>query len=99
MTLRASPRPKRKEHEAFLTPSSWVIDSGTSAHMTGKKSLFDSLDTSSSKSSVLLADGRSCDIVGSFSVNPTPSLSLSSVLFIYHIRIRKVWVIKVYSDL
>lgn len=47
--------------------------------MTGKKSLFSSLDTFSSKSSVLLADGRSCDIVGSCSVNPTPSLSLSSV--------------------
>lgn len=55
--------------------------------MTGKKSksLFSSLDTCSYKSSLLLADGRSCDIVGSSSVNPTPSLSLSSVLSILYI--------------
>ena len=50
--------------------------------MTGKKSLFSSLDTCYSKESVLIADGGSCDIVGSCSVNPTPSLSLSSVLYI-----------------
>ena len=64
------------------TPSPWVIDSGASAHMTGKSHIFSQLLGPPPQSSVVLADGRSCSILGRGSVSPTSSLTLSTVNYI-----------------
>ncbi|XP_071923252.1 uncharacterized protein [Coffea arabica] len=60
--------------------SKWVIDSGATDHMTGNSSLFSTFQPHTSASIVTLADGSKSRVLGSGSVNPTPLISLSSVL-------------------
>ena len=48
--------------------------------MTGNSKLFTTFQSSSSNSTVTLADGSQSHVLGSGTVFPTPSLSLSSVL-------------------
>ncbi|GAV69859.1 UBN2_3 domain-containing protein [Cephalotus follicularis] len=72
------------EH-AFLTSSpvdssSWVIDSGTSKHMTGSPYLFSSYVPSSGKDKVRIADGSFSSISGKGSIQCTPNLKLPSIL-------------------
>ena len=60
--------------------SKWVIDSGATDHMTGNSSLFSTFQPHTSAPTVTLADGSKSRVLGSGSVNPTPLISLSSVL-------------------
>ena len=59
--------------------SKWVIDSGASDHMTGNHHLFSDFHTHSPSSHVTIADGSTPRVLGSGSINLTPSISLSSV--------------------
>jgi len=63
--------------------SKWVIDSGATDHMTGDKgilSLFKPYKNLQNLPSVTLADGSTTSVIGSGTISPTSSLSLSSVL-------------------
>ncbi|CAM8896855.1 unnamed protein product [Rhodiola kirilowii] len=62
------------------TSPQWVIDSGATDHMTGNPALFSSFSSHHSHPPVSLADGTQSPVVGSGTVNPTSSLSLTSVL-------------------
>lgn len=63
-------------------PTPWVIDSAATDHMSGISSLFTHIQSSSSLSPVTVADGSTVPIRGIGTVEPSPSLSLSSVLYI-----------------
>ena len=57
---------------AFLASrSSWVIDSGVSAHMIGIRSTLSSLTPTTAYPPVSIADGRSCSVKGYGSTKPT----------------------------
>ena len=58
----------------------WVIDSGATDHMTGNTSLFSSLQSKFSPSTVTLADGSHSCVLGSSTIVPTPSIPLTSIL-------------------
>ena len=63
--------------------SKWVIDSGTTDHMRGDKGLlspFKPYKNLQNLPSVTLADGSTTSIIGSGTISPTSSLSLSFVL-------------------
>ena len=66
------------------TPRTWVIDSGTSQHMTGDTGTLSSLHTSSVPSTVTLADGSTSAVTGVGIAHPTSSMTLSSVLHVPH---------------
>ncbi|RCU34509.1 hypothetical protein DVA81_19450, partial [Acinetobacter baumannii] len=56
----------------------WVIDSGATDHMTGNPKLFSTFHKH--LSSVTLADGSTSNVLGSGTINITPTLPLTSVL-------------------
>ena len=60
----------------------WVIDSGTTDHMTGKSSSFSSYNLCSSKDKIRVANGSLSPICGKGSIVVTPSMPLSSVLHV-----------------
>jgi len=67
--------------QCLLSSSSkWVIDSGATDHMAGNPNLFSSFQPHSSSNTVSLEDGSPSRVIGSGTINATPSLSLSSVL-------------------
>ncbi|KAJ9565708.1 hypothetical protein OSB04_001674 [Centaurea solstitialis] len=57
----------------FSSASKWVIDSGASDHMTGNPTLFSTFDKHMSPSHVTIADGSASSILGSGTVELTPS--------------------------
>ena len=67
-------------HCFFASRSSWVIDLGALAHMTGTPSTLSSLTPTTAYPPVSIADGRSCSVKGYGSTKPTPSLILHNVL-------------------
>ena len=69
-------------HAFLASRSSWVIDSGASAHMTGTPSTLSSLTPTTVYPPVSIADGRSCSVEGYGSTKPTPSLTLHNVLYV-----------------
>ena len=69
-------------HAFLASRSSWVIDSGASAHMTGTPSTLSSLTPTTAYPPVSIADGRSCFVEGYGSTKPTPSLTLHNVLYV-----------------
>ena len=69
-------------HAFLASRSSWVIDSGASAHMTGTPSNLSSLTPTTAYPPVSIADGRSCSVKGYGSTKPTPSLTLHNVLYV-----------------
>ena len=69
-----------KSIACLSSSSKWVIDSGASDHMTGNQRLFSNFKPYATTSRVTLADGSTSCVIGSGTVNPTPSLPLSSVL-------------------
>ena len=69
-------------HAFFASRSSWVIDSGASAHMTGTPSTLSSLTPTTAYPPVSITDRRSCSIKGYGSTKPTPSLTLHNVLYV-----------------
>ncbi|KAH0729129.1 hypothetical protein KY289_000317 [Solanum tuberosum] len=60
--------------------SNWIIDSGATDHMTGNPNFFSKFRAHKVPSSVTIADGSSYTIEGSRTINPTSSITLSSVL-------------------
>ena len=60
--------------------SKWVIDSGTTNHMTCNSSLFSTFQPQPSTSTVTLADGSQSCVLRSSTIFSTPSIPLSSVL-------------------
>ena len=60
--------------------SKWVIDSGATDHMTSKSSLFTTFQPHSSTSTITLADGSTSCILGSWTIHPTPLITLTSIL-------------------
>ena len=70
-----------KTNTCLISSSSkWVIDSSATDHMTGNPSLFSTFQSHTSPSNVTLPDGSTSCVLGSGIVNPTPSLSLFSIL-------------------
>ena len=69
-------------HAFLASRSSWVIDSGASAHMTGTPSTLSPLTLTTAYPPVSIADGLSCSIKGYRSTKPTPSLTLHNVLYV-----------------
>ena len=62
--------------------SPWVLDSGATDHVSGNQRLLSSFQTSSSLPIITLANGHKVFPHGVGTANPTPHLSLESVLFI-----------------
>lgn len=60
--------------------SKWVIDSGASDHMTGNPTIFSNFNKHRSPSHVTIANGSTTPVLGSGTIDLTPSVSLSSVL-------------------
>ena len=69
-------------HAFLASTSSWVIDSGASAHMTITPSTLSSLTPTTVYPLVSIADGRSCFVEGYGSTKPTSSLTLHNVLYV-----------------
>ena len=68
---------------AFLTSrSSWVIDSGASAHLIGTPSTLFSLTPTTASPPVSIADGHSCSVKGFRLTKPTLSLTLDNVIYV-----------------
>ena len=64
------------------TYDSWIIDSHASAHMSSTQSLHTRLSKLSQPSSISVADGHACLVVGHGEANPASSLWLSQVLYV-----------------
>jgi hypothetical protein len=71
---------------AFVSQSSslgtWILDSGASDHMSGNKLLFSHLTFMDSLPNVTLANGSQTKCEGIGQVNPLPTLTLDSVLYV-----------------
>jgi hypothetical protein len=65
--------------------SSWIIDSGSTDHMTHESSNFSSYNTHPSKRCVKTANGSSSAVSGVGSLPLTSSMSLSTVLHVPHL--------------
>jgi hypothetical protein len=65
--------------------SSWIIDSGSTDHMTHESSNFSSYNTHPSKRCVKTANGSSSAVSGVGSLPLTSSISLSTVLHVPHL--------------
>ena len=70
------------KHAFLASRSSWVIDSGALAHMSGTPSTLSSLTPTTVYPLVSIAHGRSCSIKGYESTKPTPSLTLHNVSYL-----------------
>ena len=65
----------------FLSSSStWVIDSKATDHMTSNFSLFTTFQSHPATSTVTLADGSTSCVLGSWTIHPTPLITLTFVL-------------------
>ena len=69
-------------HAFLASRSSWVIDSGASAHMTGTSLTLSSLTPTTAYPPVSIADGRSCSVERYGSTKPTLSLTQHNILYV-----------------
>lgn len=69
-----------KLKSCLASSSIWIIDFGATDHMTGNFSFLYAFQSYTSSSSVTLADESATCVMGFGIANPTPSISLSSVL-------------------
>ena len=70
-----------KPNTCLISSSSkWVIDSGTTDHMTGNSSLFTTFQSHPSTSTVTLADESPSCVLGSGTIHLTPLITLLSLL-------------------
>lgn len=89
-----------KSNACLISSSSkWVINSGATDHMTGNSHLFSAFQSNSSTLTVTLADGSTSRIRGSGTINPTPSLPLSSVLHLPNLSFNLVSVSQLTKNL
>ena len=58
----------------------WLIDLGSINHMTGYSNIFSSFRSHKTPFMVTIADGSTCNSLGSGTVKPTSSITLSSIL-------------------
>ena len=77
----------------------WVIDSGATNHMTGNPKTFSSFRSHLASSPVTIADGSTSNVVGSGTVKPTSSITLSSVLSLPKLAFNLISVSKLTKDL
>lgn len=70
-------------HISPSTSSSWIIDSGASDHMIGLSSLLSSYSICSNCDKVRVTNERLSSIYGKWSVNVSPTMSLSLVLHVF----------------
>ena len=68
-----------RTHTSSLGP--WILDSGSSDHISGKKDLFSSLTTTTTLPTVTLANGSQTMAKGIGLAHPLPPLPLTSVLY------------------
>ena len=71
-----------------------VIDFGAIDHMTSNSSLFSTFQSQPSPSTVILADGSHSCVLGSGTIVPTPSISLTSVLSLPNFSFNLMYVSK-----
>jgi len=76
-----------------------VIDSGAKDHMTGTPNIYSSFRSHVALSPVTVADGSICNIIGSGTVKPTSSITLSSVLGLPKLAFNLMSVSKLTRDL
>ena len=74
--------------------SNWVIDSGATYHMLGNSSLFAIFQSQPTTSTITLADGSKSCALGSDTINPTPLITLTSVLSLPHFSFNLISVSK-----
>ncbi|GKC31170.1 retrovirus-related pol polyprotein from transposon TNT 1-94, partial [Tanacetum coccineum] len=60
----------------------WIIDSGGSDNMTDNCQLLSDFSTLTPSPHVTIADGTTTRVLGSGTANPTPTISLSSILYL-----------------
>ena len=77
----------------------WVIDSGATNHMTGNPKTFSSFRSHLASSPVTIADGSTSNVVGSGTVKPTSSITLSSILSLPKLAFNLISISKLTKDL
>nr|XP_009774370.1 PREDICTED: uncharacterized protein LOC104224418 isoform X2 [Nicotiana sylvestris] len=83
----------------ITSSNKWVIDSGATNHMTDNPNIFSSFRSHKAPSSLTVADGTTCSSVGSGTVKPTSSITLSSVLSLPNLAFNLISVSKITRDL
>ena len=86
-------------HVSHTLPSSWIVDSGASNHMTGNRTLFSSYYPYHGTLTVHIADGTCPKVAGIGTVNLSQTLALESVLFVPNLDCNLVFVSKFNRDL
>ena len=85
----------RVKPTCFLSSSStWVIDSRATDHMTSNSSLVTAFQSHLVTSTVTLADGSTSCVLGSWTVHPTPIITLTSVLSLPQFSFNLIFVSK-----
>ena len=83
----------------FSSSNKWVIDSGATNHMTGNSNMFSSFQSHKALSPVMVADGSTCNIVGSGTVKTTTTITLSSILSLPKLTFNLISVTRITRDL
>nr|CAD1824666.1 unnamed protein product [Ananas comosus var. bracteatus] len=69
-------------HLVESSPATWIVDTGATDHMTGTSKNLSSMQPTVGKNFITLADGSHAPIHGIGCVDASPSINLSSVLFV-----------------
>ena len=72
----------------------WVIDSRATDHMIGNSSLFTTFQSHPSTSTVSLADGSTSCVLRSWTIHPTSSITLTSVMSLSQFSFNLIYVSK-----
>ena len=84
-----------KSNTCFLSsPSTWVIDSGATDYIIGNSSLFTTFQSHPSTSIVTLAGGSTSCVLGSKTIHPTFSITLTSVMSLLQFSFTLIFVSK-----
>ena len=79
--------------------STWILDSGASDHMTGMPDIFSSLQQSSTHTHVTVANGSHAIVNGIGTVIISPTITLSSVLYVPSFPFNLISIKKLIIDL
>ena len=79
--------------------STWILDSGVTDHMTGMPHIFSSLQHSSSLSSITVVNGSRAIVSGIGIVIISPTITLSSVLYVPAFLFNLISIKKLIQDL